>query len=83
MPERPSGAPQPAPIIKDVRRANCPFVIGKPDANGNRELSFIVGPMEMETFTISPEGADEFLKGFSGGIVPADLSDIPPTPLER
>lgn len=73
--ERQAGPP-PAPVITDTKRVNCPFIISEPDEVGNREVSFIVGPAQLETFVISPDGGKEFLKAFSGGIETADLSDL-------
>lgn len=75
MPQ-PDPQPQQAPIIKDTKRLNCPFIIGGSDENGNQEISFIVGPAELETFVVSPEGQKEFVKAFSGGISPASAEDI-------
>lgn len=72
----PDQHPGPAPIIKDTKRMNCPFVISGADENGNQEVSYIVGPAELETFVISPQGREEMVKAFSGGIEPVSAADI-------
>lgn len=65
-----------APIITDTKRVNCPFIIGEPDVDGNREISFIVGAAELMTFVISKQSSVQFAQAFSGGIQTATMADV-------
>lgn len=72
----PPAQQQQVPIIKDTKRVNCPFIISEPDADGNREISFIVGAAELETFVVSAQASVQFAQAFSGGIKTATLADV-------
>lgn len=68
------------PPLKNVQYLNTPISLSEKDAEGYREISFIVGPLEQHTYTLLPGAQEQLLKILSGGIEIAKPGDVPPAP---
>lgn len=66
---QPEPQQRPAPILTDTRRLNCPITVGPKDReSGARELSFVISPLELETFVLQEDAQAYLVKEFSGGL---------------
>lgn len=62
-----------APPLKNTVHTNTPISVSQQDEDGFREMSFITGPTEMETYVLQPDAQGEILKLLAAGVIDEDV----------